>query len=66
LINAAPEELLFACDRSAAKERFSLLLQLGERRSVPVQFNVDFLKELKTGVACTLKKSPPMERDNHF
>ncbi|MBF0199720.1 MAG: phosphoribosyltransferase domain-containing protein [Desulfamplus sp.] len=64
LINAAPEELLFACDRSSARERFSLLLDLGERRSVPVQFNVDFLNELKTGAACTLKKNPPTDIDN--
>ncbi len=57
LINAAPQELLFAGDRSSAQERFSLLLDLSARRSVPVQFNVDFLQKLKTSVACTLKKS---------
>ena len=54
LINAAPKTLFFADDPAFVEEKFSLLLKLAVQRSVPVEFNVTHLKELKTKVACRL------------
>lgn len=55
LINAAPETLFFADDKSFAEKKFSLLLKLADQRSVPSEFNVNHLEKLKTKVACKLK-----------
>lgn len=57
LINAAPETLFFADDKSFVEEKFSLLLKLADQRSVPSKFNVNHVKELRTKVACSLKKA---------
>ncbi|MEA2059560.1 MAG: tellurite-like stress resistance cysteine protease StiP [Thermodesulfobacteriota bacterium] len=57
LINAAPETLFFADDKSFAEQNFSLLLKLADQRSVPLKFNVNHVKELNTKVACSLKKA---------
>ena len=57
LINAAPETLFFADDKSFVEDNFSLLLKLADQRFVPSEFNVNHLKELKTKVACSLKDS---------
>ncbi|MBF0573311.1 MAG: hypothetical protein HQK69_06075, partial [Desulfamplus sp.] len=53
-INAAPENLLFADDKSFAQENFSLLLELAEQRKIPAEFNVKYLRDLKTRAACKL------------
>ncbi|MBF0376619.1 MAG: hypothetical protein HQK72_03950 [Desulfamplus sp.] len=53
-INAAPENLLFADDKSFAQENFSLLLELAEQRKIPPEFNVRYLRDLKTRAACKL------------
>ncbi|MCP3943828.1 MAG: hypothetical protein GY710_20435 [Desulfobacteraceae bacterium] len=55
LINAAPKTLFFADDKSFAKNNFGLLLQLADQRSIPSEFDVGHLKQLKTKVACELK-----------
>ncbi|MBF0200463.1 MAG: phosphoribosyltransferase domain-containing protein [Desulfamplus sp.] len=56
LINAAPEKLFFSCDKFAARERFALLLKLAGIRGIPMEFNANFLNDLKTEAACTLKQ----------
>ncbi len=57
LINAAPEVLLFADNKDFAQEHFSLLLTLAKQRGIESQFDVSYLKELKTRVACKLLAS---------
>ncbi len=54
LINAAPETLFFADEQEYAKEHFSLLLTLANRRDVPVKYNHKSLRDYRTRVACTL------------
>ncbi len=55
LINAAPKTLFFADDKSFAEQNFSLLMKLAEKRSVPLEFNVTHLQEMKTKVACNFE-----------
>ncbi|MEA1966905.1 MAG: tellurite-like stress resistance cysteine protease StiP [Thermodesulfobacteriota bacterium] len=57
LINAAPKTLYFADDKSYVQDNFSLLLNLAEKRSVPLKYNATHLKKLKTRVACNLTTS---------
>lgn len=54
LINAAPEKILFADDKQFGEEHFPILLKLAEQRGVVSQFNVNYLKDIKTKVACRL------------
>lgn len=54
LINAAPERLFFLDTAERVKRCYPLLLELAERRRVPVQCGVGRLAELRTRVACTL------------
>lgn len=54
LINASPERLFFLDAADRVNRRYPLLLDLAERRKVPVQCGVEHLSELHTRVACTL------------
>lgn len=54
LINAAPQRLFFLDTAARVKRRYPLLLDLAERRKVPVQYGANSLSELRTRVACTL------------
>jgi hypothetical protein len=54
LINASPETLFFTDDARYAHEHFPLLLLLAEQRSVPVQYEQNFLKKYRTRAACSL------------
>lgn len=54
LINAAPERLFFRDALDRVNRCYPLLLDLAERRKVPVQCGAERLSELRTRVACTL------------
>ncbi|MBI4748425.1 MAG: hypothetical protein HY774_08035 [Acidobacteria bacterium] len=58
LINASPEVLMFRVSKADSREQFSLLLELADQRRVPVRFDCHHLADLKTNVACTLRKDP--------
>lgn len=53
LINADPKLILFADDPADVKEHFHLLLMLAESRKIRINYNVSFLKDYHTRVACT-------------
>lgn len=54
LINAAPKTLYFQDDARRVAAEFPLLLELAERRQVPVLFGCDSLAVFNTRVACSL------------
>lgn len=57
LINADPEVVYFAVSQAEANSAYGLMLELTEERKVKTQFDVGWLREYKTHVACALNKS---------
>ncbi len=54
LINADPQHIYFASSKSAAYEAYRLLLELAEWRAVPTSFDVHWLHDYQSQVACAL------------
>ena len=57
LINAVPDTIFFANDKTHAQTHDAMLLALAEARRIKVTYNAGFLHDYKTRVACTLNRS---------
>jgi Phosphoribosyl transferase (PRTase) len=55
LINSNPGEIFFLDDRTEARVRYDLLLEMADHQRVPTRFNYRELKALNARVACTLR-----------
>ncbi|MBC6478227.1 MAG: hypothetical protein GDA56_11020 [Hormoscilla sp. GM7CHS1pb] len=56
LLNANPDTLYFADDRTYVREHYSLILALAERRRVNIVYNAKHLADYQTRVACSFQK----------